>query len=226
MILTNRHFERRAPSREAKSLYIFCEGKKREVHYFKFFKEMDSRVNVEVYPIESNDNNSPNGLFEIASRAIIPSKENHFKPKYSFMEGDEVWIVLDTDPDKNNSRMRQIQIIRSKCDDEINWFVVESNPCFEVWLYLHQNEVLSSPSLLVCSEWKRMVNRTISGGFDSRKHPVFISDAIRRAKNTLEDRKGELEPGTTQVYLLGESLINVLGEKIDSVKKGLNLDGK
>ena len=49
MLLTNRLFERQAPSRTAKSIYIFCEGAKREYQYFKYFKEMDSRINVEVY---------------------------------------------------------------------------------------------------------------------------------------------------------------------------------
>ena len=32
MIPTNRLFSRREPTRDAKSLYIFCEGKKREYH--------------------------------------------------------------------------------------------------------------------------------------------------------------------------------------------------
>ena len=37
MILTNRLFERQEPSKEAKSIYIFCEGVKREYQYFEYF---------------------------------------------------------------------------------------------------------------------------------------------------------------------------------------------
>lgn len=48
MILTNRLFERVAPNREAKSIYIFSEGAKREVQYFNYFKGLDSRINIEV----------------------------------------------------------------------------------------------------------------------------------------------------------------------------------
>ena len=59
MILTNRLFERQAPSREAKSLYIFCEGAKREYQYFEYFREIDSRIKVEVNKLNSDDNNSP-----------------------------------------------------------------------------------------------------------------------------------------------------------------------
>lgn len=59
MILTNRLFERQAPSREAKSLYIFCEGEKREYQYFEYFREIDSRIKVEVNKLGTGDNNSP-----------------------------------------------------------------------------------------------------------------------------------------------------------------------
>ncbi len=40
MILTNRLFEREQPSREARSIYIFCEGARREYQYFEYFKEI------------------------------------------------------------------------------------------------------------------------------------------------------------------------------------------
>ena len=37
MILSNQIFSRREPVKDAKSIYIFCEGKKREYQYFHFF---------------------------------------------------------------------------------------------------------------------------------------------------------------------------------------------
>ena len=99
MILTNRLFEREAPIREAKSIYIFCEGGKREYQYFKYFKEMDSRINVEIYKLHPHEGNSPFGLLNIAKSCIIANKDNP-NLKYSFLKNDEVWIVLDTDKDK------------------------------------------------------------------------------------------------------------------------------
>lgn len=95
MILTNRLFERQSPSREAKSLYIFCEGIKREYQYFEYFKEKDSRINVEINLLDPSDNNSPIGLLDIANDAFFAPK-----PKFELQENDEVWIVLDTDPDR------------------------------------------------------------------------------------------------------------------------------
>jgi len=91
MILTNRRFEREPPTREAKSIYIFCEGAKREYQYFEYFREMDSRINVEIYKLNHTENNSPLGLFNIATNCIVLSDKNP-NPKYSFQEKDEVWL--------------------------------------------------------------------------------------------------------------------------------------
>src|SRR5690606_40011560 len=99
-------------------------------------------INIEVHQITPEDNNSPEGLFEIAINSTCPTGKNGNKPKYNIIEGYEVWIVIDTDPDKDNSRVEQIVEIKSECSKKQNWFVAESNPCFEVWLYFHQNSEL------------------------------------------------------------------------------------
>ena len=96
MMLTNRLFTRRDPEKDAKSIYIFCEGLKREFQYFLYFKGIDSRINIEVYPLESHENNSPTGLYEIAKTCLLKSADNP-NPKYELLEGDEVWFVIDTD---------------------------------------------------------------------------------------------------------------------------------
>ncbi len=219
MILTNRLFERNAPSRDAKSIYIFCEGRRREYDYFKYFKEKDSRINIEVHKIASDDNNSPNGLFDIALNYICPTVKNGNKPKYNLIDGDEVWIVIDTDPDKDNSRIKQIAEIKSECNKKQNWFVVESNPCFEVWLYYHQNNKLPNPPIPdTCSNWKTLVNQLIVGGFDSRKHPIFIEEATTNAKSAHEKNNNILDSGYTEVYHLGTSIMTILAEKIRLIK--------
>jgi len=76
MLLTNRKFEREEPSLTAKSLYIFCEGAKREKKYFQYFVKMDSRVNIEVYDLDDQEDNSPLGLLNIAKNSTIATKEN------------------------------------------------------------------------------------------------------------------------------------------------------
>jgi len=214
MILKSWLFERQLPTREAKSLFIFCEGRKREYQYFHYFKEIDSRINIEIYKLDSTENNSPNGLLEIAQKSIKSKDNKH--PKYDFHEEiDEVWLVFDTDKDNFNSREKQISNIYSKCEKMKNWFAVQSNPCFEVWLYYHSKETIPKiHDIEKCSNWKELVDRIFSGGFDSRKHPILLNTAITNSKTNFKKNNHQLEIGTTEVFLLGESINNIVSDKI------------
>jgi hypothetical protein len=218
MILTNRLFERQAPNREAKCLYIFCEGARREYNYFEYFREIDSRIKIVVNKLKPNDNNSPKGLYELAETSF-----RGVKPKYFFEEIDEVWIVLDTDPDKLNSRKEQIIKIKYNCSTKGSWFVVESNPCFEVWLFFHKNKQFSEFEFdNLCKSWKQKVNESYEGGFDSRKHPIFIEEAIKNAELSFKsDVIGGPTKGATEVYLLAKSIFNVIKNKIRIIKSTL-----
>lgn len=222
MLLTNRLFERQPPSREAKSIYIFCEGAKREYQYFKYFIEMDSRINVEVYKLHPHENNSPIGLLNIAKSCILLSDENQ-SPKYNFQKNDEVWIIIDVDKDKEDSRKPQIQEIKVFCNQNKDWFILQSNPCFEVWLYYHLFDNRQSfEEDEKCSQWKNHLNDAIQGGFDSRRHPIFIQKAIKNSKSNFESNDDEPLKGCTEVYELGESMLTVLKEKIDKVLKEIS----
>ena len=218
MILTNRLFERQVPSREAKSLYIFCEGAKREYQYFEYFREIDSRIKVEVNKLNPDENNSPKGLYALAENSFVGDK-----PKFTLQENDEVWIVLDTDPDKANSREEQLKQIKTACKTKDKWFVVESNPCFEVWLFFHQNEKVEEfESDNICKSWKQKVNESYDGGFDSRRHPIFIEEAIKNAeRNFKTDENGKPLKGSSEVYLLAKSMFAVIKNKIRVVKSKL-----
>lgn len=222
MILTNRLFERSQASREAKSIYIFCEGAKREYDYFKYFREMDSRIRVEVFKLQPHDNNSPLGLFEIAQKSIIVTQDNP-NPQYVFQENDEVWIVLDTDIDEQDSRKNQIQFVRDECKKKSSWFLVESNPCFEVWLYYHKNKKYEPfENDDACKEWKQLVNTTIIGGFHSSRHPIFIEDATHNAEANFQvDSDNKPMIGSTEVFRLSKSMLTVIAEKINEVKEKL-----
>jgi len=197
MLLTNRLFERQPPNREAKSIYIFCEGAKREYQYFSYFREMDSRINVEVYQLNSHENNSPLGLLHIAKHCIIPTAENP-APRYEFQKNDEVWIVIDVDPDQANTRIPQIEEVRNFCNERNDWGFLQSNPCFEVWLHYHQfeeHQVFEGDDS--CTNWKAFVNNAFKGGFDSRRHPIFIQKAIVNAKRNFSLENSEPIKGST-----------------------------
>lgn len=226
MILTNRLFERRLPSREAKSIYIFCEGVKREYQYFQYFKEIDSRINVEIYKLHPHEDNSPLGLLKIAKLCIVASKTNP-KPKYSFQNNDEVWIILDTDKDHTDSRKPQIARIIKACKETTDWFLAQSNPCFEVWLYYHfLKDKPTIDGIDICANWKQLVNDSISGGFDSRKHPIFMEKAVINSEKVFESQDGFPLIGSTEVFKLSKNILNLVKDKIDLIKQEIVKNNK
>lgn len=209
MILKSRSFERVEPSRDAKLIIIYCEGKKREDHYFNFFSEISSQIRLEVESPEHHGNTSPTGLLEKAINQLI-SSEDDTAPKYEILDDDEVWFVIDTD-----SWGEKIDELRAACDDHINWNVAQSNPCFEVWLYYHFHEFEEFSDMEVSKKWKTFLNAKVSGGFDSRKHPVLIATAIDNAKNKYISERERMNVGCTEVFKLSDSFYPLVRKKIE-----------
>jgi hypothetical protein len=214
MILKNRIFKREPPSRDAKKIYIFCEGAKREYQYFKYFREIDSRIDICIYEISPEENNSPSGLFNIAQSCII-NERTEKSCSFEFRKGDEVWLIYDLDPDKYNSRLGQIINNLEKCKEKKGWFTGLSNPCFEVWLYYHfRAQKPESDQIEKASTWKKILNETVPGGFDSRKHPIFLEDAQSNAGNNYDTENGIPKIGCTEVFKLSERIFSLLGRKL------------
>lgn len=204
MLIPKKPFKRNEPTREAKKIFIFCEGLKREYEYFEYFTKIDSRINIRINRLDQHDNNSPLGLFDSAEKFFNATE-------IEFLEIDEVWFVIDTD-----QWGEQIKNLRDKCISK-GWNVVQSNPCFEVWLYYHFKDDLID-EYDKCTEWKNIVNKLGDGGFDSRKHPIFIEDAIFRSKNNYKESNNSPSVGSTQVYKLAEQIFSLLKEKINTVR--------
>ncbi len=213
MIVNNRKFERKEPDRDAKCIFIFCEGAKREQQYFNFFNGIDSRIKIEVYRLDPHDDNSPLGLLDIAKKSFVSS--GNCKPKYEFHDGDEVWIVLDIDIDRLRSREVPIAKVDTECQKRRGWFLVKSNPCFEVWLYNHLfSNMPIFDGIKYCENWKHYVDDKIPGGFNSRKHPILIEDAIEHAGNLFQEENGTPIVGCTDLFRMAKSIVSIASERI------------
>jgi len=216
MILSrNRSFKREAPSKEAKLFLIACEGERREGDYFEYFEELDSRVKVKVIRPEDGENNSPIGLVD--KMEILLNLENS---EYEINKDDQIWFVFDTDDWKE-----KITEARTKIAKVSNYYIAQSNPCFEVWLYFHFT--LDKPDfngIESSKEWKIYVNKRFPGGFDSTKHPILIKDAIRNSEhNFLRDDKNWPAIGSTEVHFLAIEIYKLLSKKLDSARNKLQM---
>jgi len=113
-----------------------------------------------------------------------------------------------------------IEFIRKRCNELENWSLAQSNPCFEVWLYYHLHT--AKPFIYnseICAEWKQLVNRLIIGGFDSRRHPIYIASASKNAANNFVVIDGKPDIGSTEVFNLANTIIRLVGSKLEKVLK-------
>lgn len=208
----NKLYTKQDASREAKLYFIFCEGEKRETTYFYFFNQIATQIIVQLVPIEDGKN-SPMGLFNNACQKLIKSDENP-NPEYLFNDIDEAWFIIDTD-----KWGKEIDQLRESIAEYNNWFVAQSNPSFEVWLYYHFAK--GKPAQPVAN-WKNYVSKVIAGGFDNRKHPVHIQAAIANAKETFSALDGKPDIAATEVYLLGEKILPLVKEIIGKLLRAAN----
>lgn len=205
MISRNKLYSKRAPEKEGKLYFIFCEGERRETTYFYFFNRIASQIIIQIVPIEDG-RNSPMGLYSNALKSLLISEDNP-NPNYSLTDADEVWFIIDSDKWGN-----EINTLRQNVAKHNNWFVAQSNPCFEVWLYYHiQHE---KPKQVV-DNWKDFLNDSVKGGFDNRKHPVYIETAIANSKINFSFSNNQPDPLSTEVHVLGEKILPLVKPDID-----------
>lgn len=207
MIRESRKFERKKPSKDAIVFYIFCEGESREYDYFKFFINLSSQIKLEIVPPERGKT-SPDKLYKSACEQLIPTEENP-SPKYELANVDQVWFVIDTDEWK--SKIDDLRMNCRKNTEHSEWRVVQSNPCFEVWLYYHLHEKAPSfEDMHISKKWKTYVNNSIPGGFDSRKHPIYIDKAISNAWRNYFEENGSVKICSTEVFKLANHLYSFM----------------
>lgn len=144
MIQRIRSYTKPSPSRDARKLYIVCEGNDTEPVYFEFFKGLTS--NLSIIPIRSeNGKTDPEKLKEWAEQNLINASAFD-KPDYQ--QDDLVWFVIDTDKWQEQGK---IKVLRDFCEhvnaEEVAqhsehpvyqmWNIAQSNPQFELWHYYH-----------------------------------------------------------------------------------------
>jgi hypothetical protein len=212
MLLRNKSYQKRAPSRDAKKIFLICEGNVREHDYFAMFRGFDSRIHIEiiVQDTAAGGDNSPTGLFSKAKELFSGSKEDP-SSKLEMLDGDELWFVIDTDTwgDK-------LAKLREACEVEKGWEVAQSNPCFEVWLYYHFfPKPTTEVGFEISENWKQLLNRDVLGGFDSKKHYLLIQTAILHASQSYFEANGQPTPGSTQVFRPASSIYQIAKQKID-----------
>lgn len=209
----NKTYERKAPTREAKKVYIFCEGD-REVSYFNYFTGISS--NIDIIPIGNQQGKSD--PVKLKEQAGIFFQKISLSADYR----DEVWFVIDTDRWNEKDKITQLKTFCAQNKTNNNsWEVTQSNPSFEVWLYYHFiDEKPNEEDVKACTTFKAFLNDKVKGGFDARKAPIHIKTAIENSlKHYDKDDKGQPILYTTEVHNLANSIYPFLKDTISEIVK-------
>lgn len=226
MITRRKDYSKQPPSKDSRKMYLICEGEGTEPSYFTFFKGLSS--NLEIIPIPPESGTDPLKLLELAKIKLVNEDSRYIM---DYRANDSVWFVIDTDTWEKEGKITPLRdfcaennIGFQKQYTEIKpysaWNVVQSNPCFEIWLYYHffkdvpnQEEVESYPS------FKAFVASVISGGFDFQKDPVRVKTAVQNSRSNFQySDDGRLALFSTEVYKLAEEILLFVNQHLDRLQ--------
>jgi hypothetical protein len=197
----NREYKKGGPFRDASLFIIACEGAKREANYFKLFNEKSTRIRVVVREGsnsgEDPGKSAPNWLLDWAICKV---------EEFGLGENDSLWFVSDVD----RWTQKSLRILNEECKKNKNWYIVLSNPCFEVWLFLHISDISKSTSC-TCKELKNEIHKLTRGNTHVETLIKNIDIAVIRAKKADHDPSHYLpSQKITKVYILAEKLIEIV----------------
>lgn len=126
-----RDFIRRSGFRDASLVVVACEGAVTEPEYFQGLKSQEHNPRLHVEILQRSDPS-------LSSPAHVLRQLVAFAAEYAIRQGDQLWLVLDRDSQSWNDEM--MSDVASECWRR-DYQLAVSNPCFEVWLLLHFEDV-------------------------------------------------------------------------------------
>jgi len=128
-----------------------------------------------------------------------------YEKEVKLNKDDQMWLVIDTDrwPAKTLHRI-------AKYCQRKGWGIAISNPCFELWLYLHK-EPLPVEVIYTSQEMKTALGELVVGGYTAENFVLLLAMAIVNAKAADDSVAYNLpELMRTQLWRLGEALLPFL----------------
>lgn len=115
--------------RSARLVVIASEGRCTESIYFSAVKEKLRAPNVHVEILNRDSDES--------SPERVHSQIADFMHQYNIEDDDELWLVIDRD----RWHQRMLSQIAQLCSQNSHLYFCMSNPCFELWLLLHLEDI-------------------------------------------------------------------------------------
>jgi len=205
-----RPFKRKTGLRDATLFVLATEGVCTEPEYFLGLREHlhSSRVHIEVLERPSPSFSAPQHVLRVL---------DEFRRKYEIASGDQLWMVIDRD--SHSWTAKALGTVCRECRQK-NYQVAMSNPCFEVWLILHFEDISSlglGEKHLICMNRQGYLKKRVRGLTCAQVEAYFdhfatrITTAIDHAKRLDGAATGRWPsaPGT-RVYQLVEAILQTV----------------
>ena len=205
-------FTRREGDKSARLVVIAAEGRETENIYFEAMKVSlcASKVHVEVLHRDS-DQSSPEHVFD---------QIHQFMSEYNIEEDDQLWVVVD----KDRWKVKMLAEIARYCAQNKNLSFYVSNPCFELWLLLHiediatysdeQMDALAKNKKTNGKTWLKQRMKDLTENYQESSYDAMallqhVQSAIERAER-LDVKPNDRWPQKvgTRVYRLAKSIID------------------
>jgi RloB-like protein len=184
--------------RDDRLFIIACDDTYAPAQYFGFFRL--TRVKIHVVPTPREEGSS---VAQYVLQRLLT---------YDFEEGDERWMLLDTDHVTQGTHLRGfVQALREAANQGVK--VALSKPCFELWLLLHHVDETAVTALGNATDVESTL-RSVLGEYnktnlkDEHYPPSSVGQACDRAERLDLTVEGGDIPGanTSRVYQLWKAI--------------------
>lgn len=201
---------------DSRLIVIAAEGERTEKVYFEALRAYARNSRVHIKILERDEENRHNSAPEYVLEQLM-----QYKSVNSLESDDELWLVIDRDDWKQTA----LRFVAQKCAQDDALHLALSNPCFELWLMLHLEDVATlseeeKKRLFMNNRegtkdpyLKREMRRLMGGSYNESHYNAFVlvphvREAISRAENLDVHKKSRWPQDLgTRVYLLAESIL-------------------
>lgn len=194
-----RRFLRRSGLRDAKILVIASEGERTEPQYFAEFQKRHPNGKIHVHLLTRESRSS--------SPKHICQQLVDFKREYKIKMNDELWMVIDID----KWTPQELSEVAKICIQK-GFGLAVSNPCFEIWLFLHLSDVENPEGFSSCALVEERLREKL-GSYNKNKIDCeaflpYIGKAISRAER-MDTEPESRWPNSigTRVYKIAQRMI-------------------
>ena len=214
-------YEKEEPTLETNIIFVLSGGTKREKDYLGLLNgdRLVRRLKVAFFS-KKGQGLHPLQMLSFAQRYLHNKKFETKDQTFSITEDDIIYLLSDVDEFESalKNALKNTEEVK-----QLRWII--SNPAFEIWLFYHYfdnpKEILKEcieKGVDKRSQWlKTRLNELHGGGVRPNKSFELIKTAIKNSKKNYSEKNGIPELFATQMYVLAQIIVDMLGDELNEM---------